>query len=187
MTTDPIEQLKRLVEAANTSAEGMTLEDGAKLQQHLHDAWLSTDLPALLAAWEADRAKIENAWHELRNLLDRNMPQDSLASAIAYMIDHSNTGWQRVCGWEKLGKAKDALLDEKDTRIAKLEAVVEAAKRERDGWRNEATNAGGQLLAVLERIEADGYTVRFNEQNCETMWNRVNSIAALSALEGGQQ
>jgi acyl-homoserine lactone acylase PvdQ len=175
MTTDPIEQLRRLVEAANTSAEGMTLEDGAKLQQHLHDAWLSTDLPALLAAWEADRAKIENAWHELRNLLDRNMPQDSLASAIAYMIDHSNTGWQRVCGWEKLGKAKDALLDEKDDRIAKLEAVVKALREARD-----AANA------LDDAIEA-----RWPDE-CESAYERKEAAGlrldtALSALEGGQQ
>jgi hypothetical protein len=128
-------------------------------------AIIRTDFPALLAAWEADRAKIENAWHELRNLLDRNMPQDSLASAIAYMIDHSNTGWQRVCGWEKLGKAKDALLDEKDTRIAKLEAVVEAAK---------------DMLSVFEMQD--------NASEPGTDDFDVVSLVrtALSALEGGQ-
>jgi hypothetical protein len=147
--TDPIEQLKQLVKARAKATAGpwrrhptafgggcvtspsldIALTEGH--EKTIPDANFialagSLDLPAILAAWEADRVKIENAWHELRNLLDRNMPQDSLASAIAYMIDHSNTGWQRVCGWEKLGKAKDALLAEKDTRIARLEAVVKA-------------------------------------------------------------
>jgi hypothetical protein len=159
--TDPIEQLRRLVEKHSQRSIPTDL------------LW-NTDLPAILAAWEADREKIENAWHELHNLLDRNMPQDSLASAIAYMIDHSNTGWQRVCGWEKFGKMKDDLLGEKDARIAKLEAVVEALREARD-----AANA------LDDAIEA-----RWPDE-CESAYERKEAAGlrldtALAALKGGQ-
>jgi hypothetical protein len=164
-----IEQLKRLVEAAN-AVRNLPHGDPSwpRSIAEFTAAESALDLPALLAAWEADRATIENAWHELHNLLDRNMPQDSLASAIAYMIDHSNTGWQRVCGWEKFGKMKDDLLGEKDTRIAKLEAVV------------------GRFLAIVKN--ESGTADNGSAAQLRAKMRLVEGVAYdLSALDGGQQ
>jgi hypothetical protein len=98
MTTDPIEQLRRLVEvrAKMIKARGEDATFDATMEGM--SAIIRTDFPALLAAWEVDRADIER--------LDKCHMDD-----LRTIIDLQQT----------LGEAQ--------SRIAKLEAVVEAAKK----------------------------------------------------------
>jgi hypothetical protein len=134
MTTDPIEQLKRLVEvrAKMIKARGEDATFDATMEGM--SAIIRTDLPAILAAWEVDRADIER--------LDKCHMDD-----LRTIIDLQQT----------LGEAQ--------SRIAKLEAVVEAAK---------------DMLAVFEMQD--------NASEPGTDDFDVVSLVrtALSALEGGQ-
>jgi hypothetical protein len=122
MTTDPIEQLRKVAKQANIG----WLNDGGYVEV--------IDLPAILAAWEVDRADIER--------LDKCHMND-----LRTIIDLQQT----------LGEAQ--------SRIAKLEAVVEAAKevyptldRHADILASETLRrAAGILLNALSALEGGQY------------------------------
>lgn len=42
------------------------------------------------------RRELEEGWGLLHGLLDDDMPKDSLVKAIAYLIDHSSSGWNHL-------------------------------------------------------------------------------------------